>query len=1851
MLWGFVAGIIGGVGDIDGMKDEGNHLWVEDIICAEKGAALERKRMQAGTQHLAAVITEPFTGLLSLLSVAACPGGALAGYAFASLFDINRQSEMMVAGAKFGSFSPFLMISGLFTFLGCELGARDNQWTVGSTASMLLAPIWTGKVDLYFSVPSLRLMGQFNIPWLNKSAIEMKPYFEEGKTRTWLTYAKPGRSKEVLPFSMISRRTSSIIYLNKVGILELRKGMSVSILGSGRGGIAQGLLASGLKDSRMKCYTLPEQGWVTLPTVFEHGKSNNVDVTEHLVDIRETTLMASDLIVCDTDFQSDDPRIPASGFTILRDFWDNQQRDWRIACKSVRIGGTVLISLHGHPFCRLLSCVSELSIWFEKIKIVYEPLFDEIPRAWIIGTGKRRIRFIPSLFTMPDSYIMSNSAIHETGYYATVKNLNDHFNEARMNKSLCTSWLSYLHKTFRTPVRSVGTQIVLKRSSQPWKNYGFLHPRTIEWYKSAPVEYENSLLDKIGEMTSVNLPQSKGGFTILGSSIRNPVPDREFNTGVNTIIARTFFHAGCEEEVMQFVVPHQSNFAMVLGLYKRYDFVINESVSDELVGVFEDLRSYLTGIAKDFDFHPLNQEELLNSTNVKSTLGYMTDFKGIKMKDMILDHYDEILKISEILVTGGKLNLGYHASPKVEKKEDKNVAIVEPRLFQYKVGEMRLAEMRLTQRMNFFLGASHKFICSASGTIFERSERIGQFWDKLKNPACIGCESMKWDGHMSHFLSGLTRELMVAIALAGKNGSEFATMAHSTSYYDVSGLCWMANGLVVEFLKGCTKSGCWDTSVKNKLVNFMILLSCIRRVWPTMTLKTIFTKFLILIEGDDGLLVGEYDEVLLVLQVRDKVYAECGFPQDETLKPVTDPTDITFCSHGIVKELSTGRWLPIRPIENILGRLLVPLSNGAFELNVVNSAKTLSTVISSMATFFHLKPVRDLWYIIRRVIPKSVLPASVNPQERWKLAYNLGDFDFLRFDADKFASEVLGVEIRCKDLYVNISVMEKFNFRSFAGLGNNDVAVNVLSDLKLNIGTHENIEPNRVWYSKSWTWVEIENDFKWCLDFGVKELVTEEAEQLRDLLRFSSISTVMHCRWMSLRSFLSTSKARTYLAIHTEDADYARLTLDKSKNEMKYLGYRGTQLNVFYKKPEVIETSNEIVYGGLALAAIGCLVGASFLLGKRVYEFIDNLRGLTLLSNNKISDTLPPRRKEEIVHLSLKHDIEIEEDEVDSSFDHTLFCCDMILGKPKFSHCVVRGKYDPPGYVRTFYSNADLEPENWVKKGDIWRVNKRDSISKLTKHEPIEAVLTNCIKGSNGQLIVNTSDYPDNRSHVVNWYGGHLTGPSNLDMTEALKGESKREDIIHNNEILFRGKFKGGLNGVRSKFVSLYQFKQGFDVGFTNLRRLEFDTGFSILPFRPNFSNREWVPKESWRRYEFIVSLPGHSGCGFCLSLLNLGTIPIFVTDNVRESFVLKQIREFLPELVCEIDEFDETLLCLKKMNREHILLRLWRSYNKIRSSCLVWYPDLFERFKDECKPEYIEESMNWKWKLVGHKSVMRDLKNDSIVHGMILDINSPGVKFNMLSGDHGCGYTCGFINIDKEIYERVRNVPTGSNCWDEIPEIVIEEIRDIVSKIEMDEQKRELFVFFLRNEIGTLGSGNHFVELSNFNSGKTLTIHCGSRNFKNEVLKLLSIDPTSEVDGRLDLLKACEEFAMLNRRVIFSYVSGEPLLQVLARNLLEQNHSELIGTGSEFLPERSFGVTKNLCHIRHNKSLLLGNPESGSALLTTDERIVPHGTGPSPNLKGKHVPLLGISKNRLLSPIHTLHRQRNAGGVGLLKV
>ena len=155
----------------------------------------------------------------------------------------------------------------------------------------------------------------------------------------------------------------------------------------------------------------------------------------------------------------------------------------------------------------------------------------------------------------------------------------------------------------------------------------------------------------------------------------------------------------------------------------------------------------------------------------------------------------------------------------------------------------------------------------------------------------------------------------------------------------------------------------------------------------------------------------------------------------------------------------------------------------------------------------------------------------------------------------------------------------------------------------------------------------------------------------------------------------------------------------------------------------------------------------------------------------------------------------------------------------------------------------------------------------------------------------------------------------------------------------------------------------------------------------------------------------------------------------------------------------------------------------------------------------------------------------------------------SMVGVDIGCGmYTVylGKIDIDFEkVDEAAHFIPSGKKVWDGRQERF--DLTELRCYRELKDTGR------LQRSLGTLGGGNHFIEIDvDDEGGKYLVIHSGSRNLGTQVAEFYQ-------QIAVDLNKGKEEYFKLRDEIIVTYKAEgrrseiEPTLKRLAKEWVEK--------------------------------------------------------------------------------------------------
>ncbi len=185
------------------------------------------------------------------------------------------------------------------------------------------------------------------------------------------------------------------------------------------------------------------------------------------------------------------------------------------------------------------------------------------------------------------------------------------------------------------------------------------------------------------------------------------------------------------------------------------------------------------------------------------------------------------------------------------------------------------------------------------------------------------------------------------------------------------------------------------------------------------------------------------------------------------------------------------------------------------------------------------------------------------------------------------------------------------------------------------------------------------------------------------------------------------------------------------------------------------------------------------------------------------------------------------------------------------------------------------------------------------------------------------------------------------------------------------------------------------------------------------------------------------------------------------------------------------------------------------------------DNIEDSAK-EQIIELLNQDFVKDGKVRVMPDChKGSGCVIGFTADLNDKAIP-NLVGVDIGCGMILvklGKINIDLEKLDNIihKYIPSGYNVH-EGRIVKFPKLQELYCHRNLKNTK------IIERSIGTLGSGNHFLEINvNKNNDKYLVIHSGSRNLGHQVA-------TFYQNLAIDLCSGKKEYYIKRDNIIKTY-------------------------------------------------------------------------------------------------------------------
>ena len=266
---------------------------------------------------------------------------------------------------------------------------------------------------------------------------------------------------------------------------------------------------------------------------------------------------------------------------------------------------------------------------------------------------------------------------------------------------------------------------------------------------------------------------------------------------------------------------------------------------------------------------------------------------------------------------------------------------------------------------------------------------------------------------------------------------------------------------------------------------------------------------------------------------------------------------------------------------------------------------------------------------------------------------------------------------------------------------------------------------------------------------------------------------------------------------------------------------------------------------------------------------------------------------------------------------------------------------------------------------------------------------------------------------------------------------------------------------------------------------------------------------------------------------------------------------------------------------------------------------------------------------------------------------NPTNIVPNIIGVDIGCGVRA--INLGKEVNIDLREldsiirdyIPSGFDVWNR--PCGKKEVNDVIDNLICLEHLKN--IERLRSSVGTLGGGNHFIELNySDQSGYWLTIHTGSRNLGKQVAEYYQDIARKDIGGikkrlrdsihmlppkerefyikenmdkakvprgleylgiaeqanYLQDMEACQEFAYYNREMIGGLITG--MLKVKPHEVIESVHN-YFDFGERIIRKGAIAAYKDM------KCIIPMNMRDGSLICVGKDNpewnySAPHGAG-----------------------------------------
>uniref|UniRef100_A0A2V0RAW7 Uncharacterized protein n=1 Tax=viral metagenome TaxID=1070528 RepID=A0A2V0RAW7_9ZZZZ len=996
-----------------------------------------------------------------------------------------------------------------------------------------------------------------------------------------------------LPTGCLNTRTMLALSWHECGIISNDVRDNVLIIGTGKGGLLQGLVKHRTNFQAITSVTLNEKGYVPSNILIKNIENTGTIFTNRIMNEKKFEERSFSLVIQDTQLNTQ------TESELLGNRLDRDVREEFVECclRSIlrtRTGGTTIIIIRADLCDLLLRLVDTFACLFKKVTVIMDPIIRGNAFLSIIGVGRRSTKDVITcqVFHCKPSFPRTFEEVIKLSN--EIRKLKNSIIDASLIRS------SMFEKLYRREALKLEKPMLFPDVSE---NASFRILSSIETPIDTDIIFnEMSFLIKNRYQNlavECNLESVFDSYQFCGK-IEEPVPDRQHLNGLSMSINTSLNAARLLPLEKSYSVPSQTNEAVVAALKKRFDYksqCINlEYFKDALKAVTE----HCVERARGFDFSVTSWEDLRENANLKSTLGFMSDFKGVykNIGEILRDgtsHLDSYLETA--INSPEDLNHLFHASPKVEKKEISREATI-PRLFTYKTGEVRMCEMAIFQKLNEFLGKSKKISFSASGDIFDRVYRLNNKSKQFIKPSFIEIESAKFDGHKEFEWIYKVRQMMVKILLSGYNGNTAAKYCMETLVNDGFGFLILCSGHIIQMKRGNQKSGLWDTSTNNKLTNAAILVKLVS-VALNIECYEVFSRVEFEVEGDDAIIISEEEDGKKILAMRNEIYSLAGFPQTGDPILQTDIRLSKFCSHGVGFTSPYNIPIPIRPANEIFGRAQCSLASSSLTCSYENMARSLSTVISYSAMFWAVPEIRKLLELVKTITPKDVYPRSVHPSEKWKIVNWFGDLDIKTFDLNTWVYDKFGIDLQYTYVDVDKTTRKLMGFEGFS-----DILLIKAERMKQLVLDNVNFEEIRQVTEAYLGTIATEEDvrreaeyFKNHPTFSI--LTTRTRLQIISALRTGIEFSGIHCMVGSLINRITKTVASRFI-VHVDTLSREETVLCDNimeKKKLRSLGMSGVTVILYTKdNQKVIQTSNASDLLKLILNMIFSVVAFLFLI-------------------------------------------------------------------------------------------------------------------------------------------------------------------------------------------------------------------------------------------------------------------------------------------------------------------------------------------------------------------------------------------------------------------------------------------------------------------------------------------------------------------------------------------------------------------------------------------------------------------------------------------------------------------------------